>query len=120
MASHSYSPQPPARWSNSSFRSTGLPVDSETPPPPPPKPDSHEASRRSTPLAGGFPLPRSSPPGQSQEYQGAIRNYPNDNQLAANPSQAYGSEVPQTLAEPPRLEEGWLPDIVKNKTYVRT
>lgn len=114
MASHSYSPQPPARWSSSSFRSSGLPVDSETPPPPPPKPESHEASRRSTPLTAG-----PSPPSQSQEFQGAaqfLRNYPNDNQPAAT---SYGSEVPQALAAPPRLEDEWLPDIVKNKTYVQ-
>ncbi|OKL58763.1 hypothetical protein UA08_05489 [Talaromyces atroroseus] len=112
MASHSYSAQPPARWSSSSFLSSGLSVDSETPPPPPPKPDSHEASRRSTPLAGGLPLPRSSPTTQSQES-----HYSAETLLATNPSaRAYASEVPQTLAEPPRLEDEWLPDIVKNKT----
>lgn len=109
----SYSPQPSARWSSSSFQ---LPVDSETPPPPPPKPDSHEASRRGTPLAGSL----STPPSQSQGYQ-SPRNYPSDYNPAVNPAvQGYGAEQPQALAEPPRLEDEWLPDIVKNKPCVRT
>lgn len=109
----SYSPQPSARWSSSSFQ---LPVDSETPPPPPPKPDSHEASRRGTPLAGGLPTP----PNQSQGFQ-SPRIFPNDYNAAVNPAgQRYGPEQPQTLAEPPRLEDEWLPDLVKNKTCVHT
>lgn len=107
----SYSPQPSARWSSSSFQ---LPVDSETPPPPPPKPDSHETSRHGTPLAGGLPTP----PTQAQGLQGA-RNFTNDYNPAINAAgQGYGSAQPQVLAEPPRLEDEWLPDIVKNKTCV--
>ncbi|EED24016.1 hypothetical protein TSTA_074010 [Talaromyces stipitatus ATCC 10500] len=109
----SYSPQPSARWSSSSFQP---PVDSETPPPPPPKPDSHEASRRGTPLTGGL----AAPPSQSQISHGAIqspRNFPSEYNPAVNQAtQRYGSETPQALAEPPRLEDEWLPDIVKNKT----
>lgn len=107
----SYSPQPSARWSSSSFQ---LPVDSETPPPPPPKPDSHEASRRGTPLAGSLPTP----PSQSQGFQ-SPRNFANDQTSAPNPAaQGYGAEKHQVFAEPPRLEDEWLPDIVKNKTFV--
>ena len=47
------------------------------PPPPPPKPNSHEASRRSTP------------------------------KVAA-----------QSFPDPPKVEEEWLPEVVKDKSYV--
>ncbi|KAF2120813.1 hypothetical protein BDV96DRAFT_484979 [Lophiotrema nucula] len=78
-----------------------------TPPPPPPKPSAH-SSGRGTPLTGP-PLPP--PPGQTSqaynEYHASSQTY------APNPSQTAQDPVP---IPPP--EDGWLPDVLKDKTTV--
>jgi hypothetical protein len=76
--------------------------DASTPPPPPPKPgvqSSHTATSTTGP-----PLPP--PPGQAQAY--------NDQQ---QDSQNY-SQADQLAVQPP--EDGWLPDILRDKTYARS
>ncbi|KAH8693262.1 hypothetical protein BGW36DRAFT_386217 [Talaromyces proteolyticus] len=108
MASHSYSPRSSAYWPASSVHASPM-VDPETPPPPPPKPTSHEASRHGTPLAGAAGL-RS--PGQSQDDQG--KYIPTE---SGNSTQHFTS-VQSDLVEPPRIEDEWLPDIVKDKSTV--
>lgn len=65
-------------------------VNTETPPPPPPKPGSHEASRGGTPHS----VPA---PGHQPEQQEPNNQHPQ-------------------LPNPPAIEEGWLPDIVKDKS----
>ncbi|KAF1974963.1 hypothetical protein BU23DRAFT_85189 [Bimuria novae-zelandiae CBS 107.79] len=69
-----------------------------TPPPPPPKPSAH-SSGTATPQTGP-PLP---PPPQSYQQPSA---------------QPYGQNAPQTQPQPsiPPPEEGWLPDVLKDKT----
>ena len=80
-----------------------------TPPPPPPKPSAH-SSRRGTPLARP-PLPP--PPGQTPQL---LHDQPHA------PTQFHPQDQPQpdqgqfNSVHPP--EDGWLPAILKDKTYV--
>ncbi|KAJ6004222.1 hypothetical protein N7499_000292 [Penicillium canescens] len=91
--SQSPSPFPP----QSPFYSAQMnPVNPDTPPPPPPKPGSHEASRGGTPQNMSMAPP---PAG----YQ-------------PDPT-AYANTQP-TLPNPPTVEEGWLPDLVKDKSTI--
>ncbi|KAL2221323.1 hypothetical protein M432DRAFT_667443 [Thermoascus aurantiacus ATCC 26904] len=109
-----YSSQPSIYPGNAPARSPV--IDADTPPPPPPKPSSHEASRRGTPQTGP-PLPR--PPQslsqedlQSQAASGGQTETSNQPEGAQHP----GSQSPQP--EPPSIEEGWIPDILKDKSTV--
>ncbi|QKX56103.1 uncharacterized protein TRUGW13939_03203 [Talaromyces rugulosus] len=105
MASQPYSPRSSAYWSASPAH-VGPAVGQDTPPPPPPKPTSHEASRRGTPLAGAAGLQS---PGHPQGDQGV--NLP-----GTASTQLFPPGDPNTQVEPPRIEDGWLPDIVKDKS----
>lgn len=83
----------------------------DTPPPPPPKPNSHEASRRATPQDS---LHSTTPSQQlSQETYRDSFGLTRDNV----PSSADSANA-QPLIDPPTVEEGWLPDIVKDKSTV--
>ncbi|KAL1620192.1 hypothetical protein SLS56_009783 [Neofusicoccum ribis] len=76
-----------------------------TPPPPPPKPSAH-SSGRGTPLAGP-PLPPT--PAQIAQAQA---------DPALQQPQAYGSQQPPAENSPAQIElpeEGWLPDVLKDK-----
>ncbi|CAG7935497.1 unnamed protein product [Penicillium nalgiovense] len=92
------SPFPP----QSQFYSSQImnPVNPDTPPPPPPKPNSHETSRRGTPQ--NISAHAWQPDNQPSGHQGT---YPN------NPQQPY-------IPDPPTIEEGWLPDLVSDKSWV--
>lgn len=102
--SQSASPYP----AQSSFYSTPPMVNSalntDTPPPPPPKPSSHEASRGNTPQnMTSIPAPQQTPAGYRADSQGAgVQQTP------------YSQPAP--LPAPPTVEEGWLPEIVKDKS----
>ncbi|KAL5341772.1 hypothetical protein BJX70DRAFT_26001 [Aspergillus crustosus] len=76
----------------------------DTPPPPPPKPSSHEASRRGTPQVNS--PPPATP--QLQQYRPDIANQ----HFPANTS----NPTPPTFQIPPTVEEGWLPDGLKEKS----
>lgn len=87
--------QPPSPFPQSQFYSSPQimnPINPDTPPPPPPKPGSHEASR------GGTPQSMSAP-----------HAYHPDQTQTANIQQPY-------IPDPPTIEEGWLPDLVKDKS----
>lgn len=74
---------------------------SDTPPPPPPKPSSHEASRGGTPqTTSSIPPPQPTQPGYTSDAQHAEQSISHQTSLPA----------------PPTPEEGWLPDIVKDKS----
>jgi hypothetical protein len=77
--------------------------DASTPPPPPPKP-SGRTSGNATP-ATGPPLPPP-PPQAYSDQQHASQNY-SEGQYPAG----------QLVVQPP--DDGWLPDILRDKTYVR-
>ncbi|KAL5358264.1 hypothetical protein BJX96DRAFT_39030 [Aspergillus floccosus] len=72
-------------------------LNSDTPPPPPPKPSSHEASRGGTPQIHSPATP----------------------QMNANryPSPMANQQI-NVLPRPPTVEEGWLPDEMKEKSTV--
>lgn len=75
-------------------------INPDTPPPPPPKPGSHEASRGGTPQnMSSMPTPQ--PP------------QPMRPDTQTNFQQA--SYTPTSLPAPPTIEEGWLPELVKEK-----
>ncbi|KAJ5777487.1 Modifier of rudimentary Modr [Penicillium odoratum] len=74
----------------------------DTPPPPPPKPSSHEASR------GGTPQNMTSIPAPQQ----TTSSYPGDNQAFTQSSHSQ----PTLLPAPPTIAEGWLPEVVKDKS----
>lgn len=76
--------------------------DPSTPPPPPPKPSTH-SSGTATPQTGP-PLPP--PPPQASQ-----QSIPRANARDPSESQPRQPDVP-----PP--EDGWLPDVLKDKTYV--
>lgn len=102
--SQSASPYP----AQSSFYSTPPMVNSalntDTPPPPPPKPSSHEASRGNTPQnMTSIPAPQQTPAG-----------YRADSQVAGVQQTPYAQPTP--LPAPPTVEEGWLPELVKDKS----
>ncbi|KAF7586070.1 hypothetical protein BBP40_009617 [Aspergillus hancockii] len=83
----------------------------DTPPPPPPKPSSHEASRRGTPQLNA------SLPGTPQQFH--ERPY-GTNTMTGN---RYSPVIPNpntanALPKPPTVEEGWLPESVKDKSTV--
>ncbi|KAJ5158994.1 Modifier of rudimentary Modr [Penicillium coprophilum] len=87
------SPYPP----QSPFYSQAMnPIHADTPPPPPPKPNSHEASRRGTP-------------------QNTSTHWQPDNQTGTQQS-AYPNNAQPYMPEPPTIEEGWLPDLVSDKS----
>ncbi|EAS27656.3 uncharacterized protein CIMG_10261 [Coccidioides immitis RS] len=81
------------------------------PPPPPPKPTSHEASRRGTPLLGQqFPSPApSTPPKEALQSQG-------DASISTSHAPPNRPFSPSNLQQPPGLDEGWIPDILKDKS----
>lgn len=97
---------PPASYplSSSPFYSSAIPMmnpalNTDTPPPPPPKPGSHEASQ------GGTPQMNPAVPSQvSQE------GYQTQN------SQSFQHQIDAPLPKPPTVEEGWLPDVVRDKS----
>jgi hypothetical protein len=74
------------------------PVNPDTPPPPPPKPNNHETSRRGTPQNTSTQAWQSD--NQPGAHQGTYTN---------NPQQPY-------IPDPPTIEEGWLPDLVSDKS----
>jgi len=78
--------------------------DTSTPPAPPPKPSS-QSSGQATPLAGP---PRPPPPGAQYQSQDA-------SQPQSNYSQIPLTVAPAAIAPP---EDGWLPDIVRDKTTI--
>ncbi|KAJ5660084.1 hypothetical protein N7507_006535 [Penicillium longicatenatum] len=80
-------------------------MNADTPPPPPPKPSSHEASR------GGTPQNMSSLPAPQQP---TASGYPPDIQAAGTQVTPY--PLPTPLPAPPTIEEGWLPEVVKDKS----
>ena len=76
-------------------RATIRSLDQATPPPPPPKPNSHETSQRNTPQA------------QQQVY----------GQASVEQIGSTGNASVQTFPNPPSIDEGWLPEVVKDKSY---
>ncbi|OJJ49620.1 hypothetical protein ASPZODRAFT_12744 [Penicilliopsis zonata CBS 506.65] len=105
--SQSSTPYPtPSAFYTPTPRATHSPLNPDTPPPPPPKPSSHEASRRGTPQAS-----ISFPPGSQQQPR---EGFPGP---AAGPG-ANPASIPAVLPEPPSIEEGWLPEIIKDKSTV--
>ncbi|KAJ5160472.1 Modifier of rudimentary Modr [Penicillium canariense] len=83
-------------------------INPDTPPPPPPKPSSHEASR------GGTPQNRSSMSTPLQAQPGHRPDPP-----ASSIQAQYQITSPSApLPAPPSIEEGWLPDIVKDKSTI--
>ncbi|KAJ6142857.1 hypothetical protein N7471_002310 [Penicillium samsonianum] len=89
--------EPPPFPPQSQFYSSQI-MNPDTPPPPPPKPNSHETSRRGTPQNTSAHAWQ--PDNQTGAHHGA---YPNNSQ------QPY-------IPDPPTIEEGWLPDLVSDKS----
>ncbi|PGH29381.1 hypothetical protein GX50_07861 [[Emmonsia] crescens] len=117
---------PPVPYSPHSSSYPGNPpnsnshLDTETPPPPPPKPSSHEASRRGTPHTGSplpFPPPLSSSaarePSTTQGQPGLHGDPATGHPSDSLPDDAFS---PNTLPQPPNIEDGWLPDTLKDKS----
>ncbi|KAI9726393.1 MAG: hypothetical protein M1834_009056 [Cirrosporium novae-zelandiae] len=96
-------PFPTASPTASTFP-TSLPIDPNAPPPPPPKPSSHETSRLGTPQAGP-PLPPPPPIEQSSQ---------------SNRNSQYADQISEstTPAPSPLPEEGWVPEILKDKSIL--
>ncbi|KAJ5576478.1 hypothetical protein N7535_003404 [Penicillium sp. DV-2018c] len=84
--------QPPSPFLPQSPFYTSQTMNPDIPPPPPPKPNSHEASRGGTP-----------------QTTAADTHHPPNTQQGASPANQY-------LADPPAIEEGWLPDLVTDKS----
>ncbi|KAJ6036177.1 hypothetical protein N7540_000456 [Penicillium herquei] len=81
-------------------------LNADTPPPPPPKPSSHEASRGGTPQNASMPAPQ----------QPTSSGYRPDAQMISAQQSPYPQQGP--LPAPPTIEEGWLPEEVKDKSTV--
>ncbi|KAK2755897.1 hypothetical protein FQN54_005693 [Arachnomyces sp. PD_36] len=107
-----YASQPSSYPTN--YRPQNPPYDNDTPPPPPPKPNSHEASRRGTPQTGP-PLPPPPPSSLSHEISWTQQSgVPNDHNSA--PPHQDQSSNPNPQIPPPNIEDGWIPDILKDKS----
>lgn len=93
-------------------------LNSDTPPPPPPRPSSHETSRRGTPqLNQSIPgTPQHQFRGYHQAQEG--ENGENRYQSPLMAAEAFHANNINSLPKPPTVEEGWLPDVVKDKSYV--
>lgn len=94
--------------------------DTATPPPPPPKPSSHEASRGGTPHTSAPTTSWAAPPvssSLSREVSQSHSGHPVeqlDQRLDVSGDDIYSRhDAPQ----PPNIEEGWIPDILKDKSY---
>ncbi|KAL1992426.1 hypothetical protein VTN49DRAFT_4458 [Thermomyces lanuginosus] len=110
--SSTYSPRSSAYWAPPSVPGQGSPaIAPDTPPPPPPKPSSHDVSRQGTPLSGPGPTSRP-PPIQSPKQPETPRQATG----AGEEQQQQQAQQVQELPEPPRIEDGWLPDVVKDKS----
>ncbi|EEH21041.1 hypothetical protein PABG_03272 [Paracoccidioides brasiliensis Pb03] len=121
---------PPVSYSPLSSSYPGNPknsnsyLDTETPPPPPPKPSSHETSRINTPQTGS-PLPLPPLPSGSipQESNLSITNAqgqtsPQDDPPLTCPADSLPDDAfsPTTLPQPPDIDDGWIPDSLKDKS----
>lgn len=108
-----YTSQPSSYPTN--YRPQNPPFNSETPPPPPPKPSSHEASRRGTPQTGP-PLPPPPPTSLSHEISLTQQaGFPNSH--TSDPTyQDQQPPEPTPQIQPPNIEDGWIPDILKDKS----
>lgn len=93
-------------------------LNSDTPPPPPPRPSSHETSRRGTPqLNQSIPgTPQHQFRGYHQAQEG--ENGENRYQSPLMAAEAFHANNINSLPKPPTVEEGWLPDVVKDKSTV--
>lgn len=78
----------------------------DTPPPPPPKPGSHEPSRGGTPQTNPAGLPQAS----SRAYQ------TQEGMRGSGYGQQQQASTEASLPRPPTAEEGWLPDVVQDKS----
>ncbi|EAW07862.1 vacuolar protein sorting family 37 protein [Aspergillus clavatus NRRL 1] len=92
-------------------------LNSDTPPPPPPKPSSHETSR------GGTPQINQSLPGTpQQQFRGSYHAPDGRNEgsrfQALSVTEAGGISTLNNVPPAPTVEEGWLPDVVKDKSTV--
>lgn len=81
----------------------------DTPPPPPPKPGSHEVSR------GGTPQINPSTPHQYQDPRYGLNGMGSQ---GSHQHSVSGMAQANPLPQAPTAEEGWLPDAVKDKSYV--
>lgn len=108
-------------FSSSPFYSSTIPMmnpalNPHTPPPPPPKPSSHEASQ------GGTPQMNPALPVASQAFQEGYQTQDSARSRAGNaypsPSPANTAHTNTPLPKPPAVEEGWLPDAVRDKSWV--
>ncbi|KKK23120.1 hypothetical protein P175DRAFT_0433083 [Aspergillus ochraceoroseus IBT 24754] len=84
----------------------------DTPPPPPPKPGSHEASRKGTPQVN------SPAPGTPQLFQQGQYGPGGTTQLGNRYLSSDTPNAGNVLPQPPTIEEGWLPEGVKEKPTV--
>lgn len=79
-------------------------VNPDTPPPPPPKPGSHEPNRGGTPQTNPAAVPQAGhgvyQTQESMRGGGHMQQPPTD----------------ASLPRPPTVEEGWLPDVVQDKS----
>lgn len=109
------------RPSSSPFYSSTIPMinpalNPDTPPPPPPKPSSHEANRGSTPQTNSA-LPVTSQASQ-EDYQPQYSARTRAGNAYPSPSPANTAHTNTPLPKPPAVEEGWLPDAVRDKSWV--
>ncbi|KAF2461122.1 hypothetical protein BDY21DRAFT_361115 [Lineolata rhizophorae] len=124
---------PPATQHQAAFSPASY--DSATPPPPPPKPSAHSSGRGTPTTGGGPPLPPPPPQAQQAQYggeqygggggggQGAAQQptqqqWPGGTGGAERQASGVGG-VAGEEATAPQIEfpeEGWLPDIVKDKS----
>lgn len=79
---------------------------------------SHDVSRQGTPLSGPGPTSRP-PPIQSPKQTETPHQAAGAGEEQEQQQQAQAQQE-QELPEPPRIEDGWLPDIVKDKSYAMT
>ena len=101
----SYSSPPPALPQHmQSYQHQTSQYDSTNPPPPPPKPQSHEPSQRSTPLTLGDGISPPPPPLP-----------PN---FASQPGYQAEPQRPSTQAQRVVTPEAWLPDMLKEHSYI--
>lgn len=102
---HSSSPIPLPR----NYPSDGQ-VNPATPPPPPPKPLGHESNRSSFQPPPPSTPPKVSLPDRSDAEMGIAAARP-----TSTPHEPF---QPNNQPQPPRIEDGWFPDVLNDKSYV--
>lgn len=128
----SYTPSSVSQYPSSTVTATAhstthyTPSSTPPPPPPPPKPNSQEQSRHGTPQARhssqtpapGNRIGQDAQMRQAMMLAGVGSQFEDPNAQVHPQQQHHQQQQQQQGISPPRIEDGWLPDGIRDKSCV--